>query len=273
MIATRREKQMIKIVFLFFLFGTLLGASAEQTSPHKDLNLSCGTCHSDSALTWQQVHFDHSTTNFELNGMHGRLECRACHSIEHFNSINDRCNFCHEDVHQSRLTQDCQRCHTSTDWTVFDVYAIHSETSLQLLGRHAQLDCFSCHRGELDNRFLMVESSCSSCHLADYQATQSPQHSQLGFGTACNQCHAFTDWKPARFSAHDSYFPINSGAHSSVWDDCTTCHQTAGNYTNFSCIHCHAHRQSKMDSRHRGKRDYVYDSTACYACHSNGRGD
>lgn len=260
-------------IFSFCLYGLLL-ADGIQTSPHKNLKLACTVCHGQDSESWQTIQFDHQQTGYELSGAHGRTDCLNCHNVTNFSATNRQCVGCHTDVHQNRLTTDCARCHTNNQrWTVFDTYAIHSETGFQILGKHAQLDCFSCHRGEIENRFFPVDFTCGNCHRSDYLATKSPNHSELGFEMTCNLCHTFSGWKPALFKDHDAYFPISSGAHSRVWDDCTTCHKVENDYTEFSCTHCHTHRQSKMDDKHREKRDYVYESHACLSCHPNGRGE
>ncbi|MEZ5289426.1 MAG: hypothetical protein R2712_32415, partial [Vicinamibacterales bacterium] len=61
-------------------------------------------------------------------------------------------------------------------------------------------------------------------------------------------------------------FPITSGPHR---QSCSTCHQTSTQ--SFTCLVCHEHSQSRMDSEHRGRSGYRYDSLACYSCHPNGR--
>jgi hypothetical protein len=50
---------------------------------------------------------------------------------------------------------------------------------------------------------------------------------------------------------------------------CTTCHTTAGSYMVYNCIGCHT--KSTTDAQHRGRNGYTWASTACYACHPNGR--
>lgn len=265
---------MIRFVVIVGCFFGLLWAEGVKISPHQNLALACTACHSPASDSWHTIQFDHPQTGYTLAGAHLNTDCLNCHSVSDFSKVESDCQYCHSDVHKGRLTTECERCHTNTrNWSVLDTYAIHSETGFQLLGSHARLDCFGCHRGELENRFIIAESTCNGCHQTSYMSTTAPDHHALGLSRACNECHAFTGWKPARFRAHDAYFPINSGAHSGVWDDCTTCHKVADDYTEFSCTHCHAHRQSKMDDKHREKRDYVYESHACLSCHRNGKED
>ena len=73
-------------------------------------------------------------------------------------------------------------------------------------------------------------------------------------------------WGSGSFSHR---FPITNGPHGGL--ACTTCHTTPGNYAAFSCIDCHAHRQSAMANEHDEVGGYVWASANCYQCHPNGR--
>jgi len=82
------------------------------------------------------------------------------------------------------------------------------------------------------------------------------------------------DWQPAFLANHDPFFPIFSGEHDGVWSDCTECHSNPATFTDFTCLACHEHRQSKMDEEHQGISGYAYESTACLSCHPDGsKGD
>ncbi|MDF1839438.1 MAG: hypothetical protein P1V35_16340, partial [Planctomycetota bacterium] len=39
------------------------------------------------------------------------------------------------------------------------------------------------------------------------------------------------------------------------------------------CTHCHDHRESEMDDKHEDENGYVWLTSACYSCHSNGEAD
>ena len=77
-----------------------------------------------------------------------------------------------------------------------------------------------------------------------------------------------TAWTPSTWD-HEQLFPIESGAHTNI--DCNQCHVTPSNYAHFECILCHEHNESDMANDHQDRRDYQWVSTACYACHPNGR--
>ena len=90
------------------------------------------------------------------------------------------------------------------------------------------------------------------------------------FSTDCESCHALERWKPALFENHDVLFPIFIGTHNRKWDNCSSCHTTQNNFNQFSCLNCHEHNQTEMDSKHFGFIDYSYNSQECYFCHPTG---
>ena len=53
------------------------------------------------------------------------------------------------------------------------------------------------------------------------------------------------------------------------WNKCTDCH-TTNSYNTFSCVDCHEHGKSKMDSEHDDTSGYTYRSISCYSCHPQG---
>ncbi len=258
-----------RIIFVILMFSSMVLA---QESPHKQVTHSCDACHVTE--NWHTIHFDHDQTAFSLTGEHRKLKCTSCHILSDFKQVQSACNRCHTDVHKDRLYPECDRCHTTISWIVMDAYRAHSSTSLQLIGRHAALDCRTCHRGEVEGEWRRLTSNCSDCHRKDYLAASDPVHDDLGFGLVCEDCHSPITWKPASFEKHDSqYFPIFSGEHAGRWENCTTCHYVQGNYGVFSCFeNCHEHSKSKTDSKHHEVSAYRYDSNACYDCHHNGKG-
>jgi len=266
---------MLKFFFKTCLLMVLTGMLAElpaQESPHKNMQLDCETCHSPES--WKSVEFDHNQTGFLLQGQHYKRNCQDCHTLTDFSKVEAACSSCHTDVHQARLGTNCENCHVPVSWSVFDPLQAHANTTFPLIGKHARLDCASCHYREIEGEFLRLSSDCVSCHRDEYQTTTNPVHTDIGFGVRCEDCHSLFSWQPAFFSAHDGYFPIFSGEHSGAWDSCADCHLVQGNYTEFSCLDCHKHRKTKMDDEHREESGYEYDSQACYNCHPRGtKGD
>ena len=255
------------MIFIFILFMNTFG----QENPHEEVPFSCETCH--NTADWQTVNFDHSRTGFDLIGRHIDVDCMSCHNISNFSNINDECRSCHTDIHQSKLYPNCELCHTPAGWSIIDANQAHINTTFQIIGAHAKLDCGTCHQSEIVAEFRRPSSDCYDCHENEFLSAASPKHDLVTFGTRCEDCHSFIAWKPATFRDHDSKFPIFSGAHAGVWDDCTTCHTNPATYSDFTCLVCHAHNRASMDSKHSGRSGYSYDSNACYNCHPGGRGD
>ena len=91
----------------------------------------------------------------------------------------------------------------------------------------------------------------------------------LHLSTDYSLCHTESAWSPAEYTDHDDqYFPIYSGAHEGVWDQCTDCHTNPSNYTIFTCITCHANPET--DNQHNGLNGYIYENGACLGCHPTG---
>jgi hypothetical protein len=159
----------------------------------------------------------------------------------------------------------CDACHTTVTWSrsTFN----HAATAFPLTGAHLAIQCTACHG---DGVYKGKPTTCVSCHLTDYNATNNPAHAAAGFPTDCASCHTTATWLGATFNHDATFFPIYSGAHQGRWSSCATCHTNAANYVVFSCINgCHG--QSGTNSNHRGVSGYRYDSQACYSCHPRGR--
>ena len=71
-----------------------------------------------------------------------------------------------------------------------------------------------------------------------------------------------TSWSQGTFTHR---FPITSGKHKFA---CAQCHTTPS-YQVFTCLTCHG--KADMDSKHRNRNGYRYDSLTCYGCHPTGR--
>jgi hypothetical protein len=256
----------------FVLLLILCVVQALAGNPHKKINYPCQECHTEA--DWKIVHFAHQKTDFDLEGVHKTLTCKACHKIEDFSLVSSDCQSCHQDVHQGKLGADCKRCHQFSSWIQLDIQKVHANTSFPFIGIHASLDCKICHSGEIEGEYKMLKSFCIDCHQNKYEQTTNPIHSSLGFSHQCQECHTLFSWQPADFKQHDAYFPIYSGAHNGKWDNCQTCHYVEGNYQQFSCfLNCHEHNQASTDGKHKEVSGYIYDSQACYNCHRGGKGD
>jgi len=224
---------------------------------------SCEDCH--TPFTWGSGMFDHDS--FPLTGAHSRADCALCHTGGVFAGTPSDCASCHLTDYQNTndpnhaaagFPLDCAACHTTFAW----MGAQFDHSSFPLTGAHIAADCLQCHAGGV---YAGTPSNCAACHLAEYQATNDPDHAAAGFPTACDACHTTNMWNGSNFN-HS--FPINNGNHSGL--DCADCHTTPRTFTAFSCTHCHEHRQSEMDDEHDEVSGYVWSSPACLQCHPDG---
>lgn len=136
----------------------------------------CRNCH--TVNTWDDQVFDHSQTNFVLEGVHAQTNCYACHLGSDssrvqplFAGLETSCNSCHEDIHHGQFAvegaTDCVHCHGFTDWNAdkFD----HNSAAFILEGAHKDVACAACHK-EIQNgpdRFVeykMKSFECADCH-------------------------------------------------------------------------------------------------------------
>lgn len=209
---------------------------------------------------WDACEICHTTpTNRQI------FSCLNCH--EHDRSLMDPA---HQGITgYAYVSTSCYDCHPTGeggnfvdhDAQFFPIYSgTHNNTWDQ---------CQTCHVDPSNQRVF----DCRVCHEHD-QSLMDPFHQGMSgysyVSTACYDCHP--DGNSGQFTQHDSqFFPIYSGRHRGTWNDCTICHNVPGNRAAFSCIDCHEHNQSSMDSAHRGRNGYQYNSNACYDCHPNGR--
>jgi hypothetical protein len=172
--------------------------SQEKTrSPHGKLNIPCENCH--SAQGWKPIRtvpeFDHRKTGFPLRGMHTKVGCADCHTDLVFSKAHNQCQDCHADIHRRRNTAQCDACHHDTGWQVSIHNINEHQDRFPLIGAHAMVDCYSCHKvgtvGPFNRQGLSTE--CSSCHMDDFKKAKNPNHIAQGFSTQCLECHSLMD--------------------------------------------------------------------------------
>jgi hypothetical protein len=136
-------------------------------------------------------------------------------------------------------------------------------------GAHATTDCNSCHGGFASFK----EFACTSCH--DHaQAVTDPGHAGVsGYlydSKACLSCHPQGSASAISRTDHAKFFPIDVGtAHAAA--QCSDCHTSATDRTQFTCINCHDHADAVTTPNHAAVTGYQYASAACYRCHADGR--
>lgn len=226
--------------------------------------MNCESCHNTSM--WDRANFDHS--GWPLIGSHKSTDCLSCHVNDVFEGTPSECVDCHLPEYQGSTEPNhgaagfdtqCERCHQPTAWQA----ATYQHDAWPLTGAHLGASCSECHLGRV---FAGLRSDCVDCHLADYQGTTDPNHMAAGFPQSCDSCHTTTMWQGAVFNHN---FPIDRGDHSRF--SCTECHQNPRNFATFACINCHEHNPRDTFEDHDEVRGYVYESSACYSCHMDGK--
>ena len=223
-----------QIVILFISFNALA------QSPHGDkLNIRCDVCHNPEnwAMKYETSSFNHNQTSYPLTGSHTEVDCKLCHIDLIFSNARNTCNACHIDMHQQTVGLDCERCHTPRSWVVGNITEIHQLSRFPLQGRHAQTDCYECHKSASLLRFDPMASTCYDCHTKDYTATTKPSHLENKYPIDCFLCHNEFGWQPAKFNHNtNTAFPL-TGGHFGV--ECISCHSNGYKVTSTNCASCH----------------------------------
>jgi hypothetical protein len=230
--------------------------------PHKGVfPNACKSCHT-STSTWkpQQVTelFDHSKTDYPLEGKHTSVPCSACHLQQgDFKQpvAFAHCSDCHrKDPHGGQFADlagsaDCGACHKVDGFkpSTFGI-ARHAATKFPLQARHVQVPCSKCHIQTANMVVYRIRNTaCSACHKDVHDA----QFASAPYRNRCEACHTAKSFKPSTFTLtqHSSTrFPLG-GAHMAV-----------------VCGDCH--RQSPAFESARPVQ-FVFNDRKCTVCHND----
>jgi hypothetical protein len=240
-----------------------------RSPPGASFKVSCNVCHSEKGwvIDKEIYSFNHDLTEMPLVGQHAKIDCKMCHPTLVFSETKKECEGCHTDVHESTVGKDCNRCHTPHSWLVNNITKIHQQSRFPLVGVHATVDCYQCHKSETFRRFDVLGTECYSCHIEDYAATTQPNHSSVGYSTQCNDCHTVfsKEWKGAGFN--HSFFPLTQG-HALI--RCDQCHSSGAPVSiSRECISCHQADYNASTSPNHQNANF---STNCTICHSTAPG-
>ncbi|MBK6911008.1 MAG: hypothetical protein IPH10_08810 [bacterium] len=235
------------------------------TSPDHEatgIGTQCLDCHTTEA--WDQA-FDHNATAFPLTGQHVQASCQQCHVGGVFEGTPSQCIDCHladyngttsPDHEAAQFPTTCQTCHSTSNWnSTFN----HNSTQFPLTGQHVTATCQQCHSsGQYDG----LPTTCVSCHLADYNGTDDPDHEAAGFPNQCQTCHTTSNWD-ATFNHSSTQFPL-TGQH--VTATCQQCH-SSGQYDGLptTCVSCHLADYTGTDDPDHEAAQFP---TTCQTCHS-----
>ena len=226
---------------------TCSSCHAEDKPHEQDPREVCTDCHNETA--WDDVTFDHNSTDYELIGKHAETACIDCHEVRAFEQAQDTCFSCHEDddEHDGKSGNQCETCHNPTSWT--DSSFDHArDTDFPLAGKHGELTCNDCHTDDPFND--VMETACVSCHLED------DEHDGHN-GNDCASCHSNESWEESKFDHNrDTDFDLN-GSHADV--ACVDCHVEPIYDTSpgDNCASCHLE-----DDAHEGSQ-----GERCEDCH------
>jgi hypothetical protein len=260
---------------------------------------SCSQCHTVSGPDWTgaaRSKFNHATTGWALTGPHAAfaLDCSnaLCHGSNNNYHLTTQigspasatfCYNCHKTDYNGAVNPphtaatgfgtDCTSCHTANpvDWhTPQATYATHKTTPLLMNGQHAMAirQCTDCHT---TTPYSTVPLTCAGCHQTTWAGATDPNHKATGmsaFAAAnCTNCHSqsLALWTPATWN-HPTGTPNGFKQKHHGAKDCSQCHVNTADYTVSDCQSCH--RQSSMDSEHRGRSGYTPgNTTQCAKCH------
>jgi hypothetical protein len=241
------------------------------TSPNHAINQfshTCTQCHTTNA--WQPSTFDHSSTIFQLTGVHTSVSCGQCHTNGQYGGgLPTDCYGCHQTDFSNTTNPNhavgnynhtCTQCHTTAGWqpASFD----HNLARFQLTGAHTTVACTQCHA---NSQYTGTAMDCYACHQSNFTGTTDPNHAANQFSHICTQCHNTAAWQPSTFNHSATTFAL-AGAHTNV--ACGQCH-TNGHYSGglpTDCYGCHQTNYNGATSPNHAVNQF---SHACTQCHNN----
>ena len=215
----------------------------------------CVKCHRETSfLTLRSMDFfDHTVTDYPLEGKHMEVDCRQCHEKRFSAPIDfSACKNCHDDYHrgefkENEVSPDCVECHSLENGFDYSLYTLeqHQNTAFPLEGAHNATPCYACHVSETEVRwsFRNLGTDCVDCHKDIHEGYMSEKYYPEA---ECKVCHVNEAWTLVSFDHNLTEWPLD-GKHTEV--DCRSCHFVKSeNNTNFKqtfnnlggqCITCH----------------------------------
>lgn len=230
----------------------------------QQLPLACESCHQSDA--WSPAAGSDHATFFPLTDAHAEAGCGDCHGSNFEpGTMPTTCSGCHMSDYEHAghpshegLPTTCGDCHQEDHFapSIF-------EHPWPLAGHHAQAACNRCH-GDSPPTYAGTSSQCVSCHLADYESADDPDHST--FPRDCASCHTPGGWqsdgKTPGGPDFEHPWPL-VGEHSTA--ACNGCHQ--GNPPRYAgttrvCVDCH-----QEDLQRATQPSHDNFSRDCSQCH------
>lgn len=220
---------------------------------------NCLECHTANSFKLSSIPdgFDHNLTDYPLEGMHQKVECKSCHiSQDYTRSLaHNTCNACHEDYHKGDFVEngkatDCKECHVITkpfDYTLFGLEE-HAKGPFALEEAHIATPCFACHMSEDQWSFRDIGTSCTDCHDNIHEGKID---NKFYADNQCTACHNTAKWSEISFD-HDQTDWSLEGKHEEV-----------------NCRKCHFRDETKADFG----QQFASLNTTCFTCHENVHGE
>ena len=234
---------------------------------HKDehdgkFGTDCVKCHRESSFL--SLHsmdfFDHTKTDYPLEGQHVQVNCKECHKKRFTTPIDfSACNNCHKDYHRGEfmangVSPDCVECHVLEQGFDYSLFTLeeHQKTNFPLEGAHTATPCFACHVSEKDKRwtFRNMGSECVDCHTDVHEGYISEKFYP---DNECAMCHVNDAWTSVDFDHNKTDWPLT------------------GKHTEVSCRECHFNELSDIKTPREQK--FATLETDCVTCHENVHGD
>ena len=246
-------------------------ANATSPVPHAGFPTGCQQCH--DTVQWTDAKFDHTTTGFQLTGMHTvpPRQCTDCHVANNYALNSAACVNCHLKDYQGttnpnhvtgNFPQACGSCHSTSTW--LNATFNHNSVGFPLTGNHMvpPRQCTDCH---VSNNYNLGSAACISCHQTDYTNAVSPvNHAAAGIPTTCETCHDTNLWTDGTFNHTTTGFQL-TGAHTVPPRLCTDCH-ISNNYSIKStlCYSCHQKDYAGTNNPAHAAAGFP---TTCEVCH------
>ncbi len=246
------------------------------TSCHKDVHANkfgqnCTQCHSE--LSFHQVkgmkNFNHSRTNYPLEGKHKTVACASCHKSGYSKELrHTRCIDCHQDYHKKQFavqgrSPDCSECHSilGFDRSSYTLEK-HNDSQFKLTGAHLATPCFACHKKSNSWSFRQIGEKCVDCHKDIHEPAIDKKYYPEA---ACKTCHSSNRWNEILFDHSKTGYELE-GAHQRQL--CRACHFKPVGQEKFEqqfsqlpsgCTECHNDPHQNQFEKSTGK--------SCLKCH------
>jgi hypothetical protein len=246
------------------------------TNCHKDVHnnkfgQSCTQCHSE--ISFHQIkgmkNFNHSRTDYPLEGKHRTVTCAKCHKTGYTNSLKyTQCSNCHKDYHVKQFmvqgrSPDCAACHSTLGFDQSSyTLEMHNEIPFQLTGAHLATPCFACHKKSEKWSFRNIGKQCIDCHKDIHEASLDKKYDPE---PSCVNCHSTKRWSEIAFEHTKAGYPLE-GAH--LRQSCRSCHFKAAepgspllhfSKLSSSCTECHKDEHQNQFGEP--------EATSCLKCH------